>query len=318
MKFTVAALYHFTRINEPAAKRYPLLSLCRSEGVRGTVLLATEGINGTISGTTEGIASVIEHVKGWPEVESLEVKYSFSNENSFKRLKVKIKNEIVTMRKPEINARLDAGKYIEPTEWNDLIKRDDVIVVDTRNTFEFNIGRFSNAIEPGTDSFHEFPNWADKLANDPDKPSTVAMYCTGGIRCEKATAYMKQVGFDEVYHLKGGILKYLEVVPEDESLWEGECFVFDGRVSLEHGLKEGNYELCYGCQFPVSQSDRKSPLFEQGVTCPRCHDSLPDTDKIRYRERQRQIVMALSRNEQHIGDDANSAIHARKTKRYSQ
>ncbi len=318
MKFTVAALYHFTRINDPAAKRYPLLSLCRSEGVRGTVLLATEGINGTISGTTEGIASVIEHVKGWPEVESLEVKYSFSNENSFKRLKVKIKNEIVTMRKPEINARLDAGKYIEPTEWNDLIKRDDVIVVDTRNTFEFNIGRFSNAIEPGTDSFHEFPNWADKLANDPDKPSTVAMYCTGGIRCEKATAYMKQVGFDEVYHLKGGILKYLEVVPEDESLWEGECFVFDGRVSLEHGLKEGNYELCYGCQFPVSQSDRKSPLFEQGVTCPRCHDSLPDTDKIRYRERQRQIVMALSRNEQHIGDDANSAIHARKTKRYSQ
>ena len=318
MKFTVAALYHFTRINDPVAKRYPLLSLCRSEGVRGTVLLAKEGINGTISGTTEGIASVIEHVKGWPEVESLEVKYSFSDENSFKRLKVKIKNEIVTMRKPEINARLDAGKYIEPTEWNDLIKRDDVIVVDTRNTFEFNIGRFSNAIEPGTDSFHEFPNWADKLANDPDKPSTVAMYCTGGIRCEKATAYMKQVGFDEVYHLKGGILKYLEVVPEDESLWEGECFVFDGRVSLEHGLKEGNYELCYGCQFPVSQSDRKSPLFEQGVTCPRCHDSLPDTDKIRYRERQRQIVMALSRDEQHIGDDANSAIHARKTKRYSQ
>jgi len=318
MKFTVAALYHFTRINDPVAKRYPLLSLCRSEGVRGTVLLAKEGINGTISGTTEGIASVIEHVKGWPEVESLEVKYSFSDENSFKRLKVKIKNEIVTMRKPEINARLDAGKYIEPTEWNDLIKRDDVIVVDTRNTFEFNIGRFSNAIEPGTDSFHEFPNWADKLANDPDKPSTVAMYCTGGIRCEKATAYMKQVGFDEVYHLKGGILKYLEVVPEDESLWEGECFVFDGRVSLEHGLKEGNYELCYGCQFPVSQSDRKSPLFEQGVSCPRCHDSLPDTDKIRYRERQRQIVMALSRDEQHIGDDANSAIHARKTKRYSQ
>jgi len=318
MKFTVAALYHFTRISDPVAKRYPLLSLCRSEGVRGTVLLAKEGINGTISGTTEGIASVIEHVKGWPEVESLEVKYSFSDENSFKRLKVKIKNEIVTMRKPEINARLDAGKYIEPTEWNDLIKRDDVIVVDTRNTFEFNIGRFSNAIEPGTDSFHEFPNWADKLANDPDKPSTVAMYCTGGIRCEKATAYMKQVGFDEVYHLKGGILKYLEVVPEDESLWEGECFVFDGRVSLEHGLKEGNYELCYGCQFPVSQSDRKSPLFEQGVSCPRCHDSLPDTDKIRYRERQRQIVMALSRDEQHIGDDANSAIHARKTKRYSQ
>ena len=314
MKFTVAALYHFTRISDPVAKRYPLLSLCRSEGVRGTVLLAKEGINGTISGTTEGIASVIEHVKGWPEVESLEVKYSFSDENSFKRLKVKIKNEIVTMRKPEINARLDAGKYIEPTEWNDLIKRDDVIVVDTRNTFEFNIGRFSNAIEPGTDSFHEFPNWADKLANDPDKPSTVAMYCTGGIRCEKATAYMKQVGFDEVYHLKGGILKYLEVVPEDESLWEGECFVFDGRVSLKHGLKEGNYELCYGCQFPISPSDRSSPLFEQGVSCPRCHDSLPDADRARYRERQRQIVMALSRNEQHIGDGANSAIHARKTK----
>tara|TARA_B100000809_G_scaffold186047_1_gene184221 strand:- start:404 stop:1351 length:948 start_codon:yes stop_codon:yes gene_type:complete len=315
MRFTVAALYYFTRIKDPVAKRYPLLSLCRSQEVRGTVLLATEGINGTIAGTPEGIASVIDHVNGWPEVESLEVKYSFSDENSFKRLKVKIKNEIVAMRKPEINTRLDAGKYVEPAEWNDLIAREDVMLVDTRNNFEFKIGRFSNAIEPGTDSFHEFPDWADKLASRPDRPSAVAMYCTGGIRCEKATAYMKQVGFDEVYHLKGGILKYLEDVPEDESLWEGECFVFDGRVSLKHGLKEGNYELCYGCQFPISPSDRRSPLFEQGVSCPRCHDSLPDADRARYRERQRQIVMALSRDEQHIGDDANSAIHARKTKR---
>ncbi len=315
MRFTVAALYHFTRIKDPVAKRYPLLSLCRSQGVRGTVLLATEGINGTIAGTPEGIAVVIDQVEAWPEVESIEVKYSFSHENSFKRLKVKIKNEIVTMRKPEINTRLDAGKYVEPTEWNDLIAREDVMLVDTRNNFEFKIGRFSNAIEPGTDSFHEFPDWADKLASRPDRPSAIAMYCTGGIRCEKATAYMKQVGFDEVYHLKGGILKYLEDVPEDESLWEGECFVFDGRVSLKHGLKEGNYELCYGCQFPISPSDRSSPLFERGVSCPRCHDSLPDADRARYRERQRQIVMALSRDEQHIGDDANSAIHARKTKR---
>ena len=314
MKFTVAALYYFTRIKDPVAKRYPLLSLCRSQGVRGTVLLATEGINGTIAGTPEGIASVIDHLEGWPEVDNLEVKYSFSNENSFKRLKVKIKNEIVTIRKPEINTPLDVGKYVQPAEWNDLIAREDVLLVDTRNNFEFKIGRFSNAIEPGTDSFHEFPDWADKLASRPDKPSAVAMYCTGGIRCEKATAYMKQVGFDEVYHLKGGILKYLEDVPEDESLWEGECFVFDGRVSLKHGLKEGNYELCYGCQFPISPSDRSSPLFEQGVSCPRCHDSLPDADRARYRERQRQIVMALSRDEQHIGDDANSAIHARKTK----
>jgi UPF0176 protein len=315
MRFTVAALYHFTRIKDPVAKRYPLLSLCRSLGIRGTVLLATEGVNGTLAGTSEGIASVIDHVKGWPEVESLEVKYSFSDENSFKRLKVKIKNEIVAMRKPEINTRLNAGKYVQPAEWNDLITREDVLLVDTRNNFEFKIGRFSNAIEPGTDSFHEFPDWADELAARSDRPSAVAMYCTGGIRCEKATAYMKQVGFDEVYHLKGGILKYLEVVPEDESLWEGECFVFDGRVSLKHGLKEGNYELCYGCQFPISPSDRKSPLFEQGVSCPRCHDSLPDADRARYRERQRQIAIALSRDEQHIGDDANSAIHARQTKR---
>ncbi len=315
MRFTVAALYHFTRIKDPVAKRYPLLSLCRSLEIRGTVLLATEGVNGTLAGTPEGIASVIDHVKGWPEVESLEVKYSFSDENSFKRLKVKIKNEIVAMRKPEINTRLNAGKYVQPAEWNDLITREDVLLVDTRNNFEFKIGRFSNAIEPGTDSFHEFPDWADELASRPDRPSAVAMYCTGGLRCEKATAYMKQVGFDEVYHLKGGILKDLEDVPEDESLWEGECFVFDGRVSLKHGLKEGNYELCYGCQFPISPSDRKSPLFEQGVSCPRCHDSLPDADRARYRERQRQIAIALSRDEQHIGDDANSAIHARQTKR---
>lgn len=310
MSLTVAALYHFTKIEDPEQRKRPLLALCRAEGIRGTILLAGEGINGTIAGPDEGIARILEHVRGWPEIGELEVKFSQSTGQAFNRMKVKIKDEIVNMGKPNIDTHSNAGVYVDPEDWNDLIKRDDVLLIDTRNSFEVGLGHFSNAVDPGTGAFNEFPEWADKLATTQDKPSAVAMYCTGGIRCEKATAYMRQIGFDEVYHLKGGILKYLELVPQEESLWEGECFVFDERVSLKHGLAEGEHVLCYGCQHPISPTDRKSPLFELGVSCPRCRDSLSDANKERYRERQRQITLAQARGEQHLRDDASAATES--------
>ncbi len=304
MSYTVAAFYRFASIQDPASKREPLLALCRTGGIRGTVILAVEGVNGTVAGEAKAIEDVINHIRRWPEINELDVKYSHSSTRSFNRMKVKIKSEIVTMGKPAIDPTEQVGKYVDPEDWNALISRDDVLVVDTRNSFEVGVGRFANAVNPETASFHEFPAWADRLASAPDKPSAVAMYCTGGIRCEKATAYMKMIGFDEVFHLKGGILKYLEKVPVEQSLWEGECFVFDDRVSVKHGLVEGDYILCYGCQNPVSAKDRESPLFEEGVSCPECHDELSDQDRKRYRERQRQVTLAAERGEHHMRDDA--------------
>ncbi len=312
MSFTVAALYHFTRIENPEERKEPLLELCRSEEIRGTLILAREGINGTIAGSAEGIDAVLMHLQSWPGVGDIDVKYSYTAHQSFNRMKVKVRSEIVTMGKPDIDPLKDAGTYIDPKDWNDLISREDVLLVDTRNQFEFGIGRFRNAVDPGTTAFNEFPGWADQLATAQEKPKSVAMYCTGGIRCEKATAYMREIGFTDVFHLKGGILKYLEEVPEEESLWEGECFVFDERVALKHGLTEGEYALCYGCQNPVSPDDRKSPLFEEGVSCVRCHDSLSDFDRERYRERQRQITLALTRGQQHLRDDATAKAKAQK------
>ena len=312
MSFTVAALYHFTRIEDPESRKEALLDICRSEEIRGTLILAREGINGTIAGSAEGIDAVLMHLRSWPEVGELEVKFSHAAHQAFNRMKVKIRPEIVTMGKPDIDPLKDVGTYIDPKDWNSLISRDDVLLVDTRNMFEYGVGRFRNAVDPGTTTFNEFPEWADQLASAPEKPKAVAMYCTGGIRCEKATAYMLQIGFDEVFHLRGGILKYLEEVPEEESLWEGECFVFDERVALKHGLVEGEYTLCYGCQNPVSPDDRKSPLFEEGVSCARCHDSLSEYDRTRYRERQNQITLALKRGQRHIRDDATE--HARSSR----
>ena len=302
--YTVASLYHFTRLTNLKEKRRELRSLCLSLDILGTVLLADEGINGTISGRGEAIACVLNSLSEWPEIDDLEIKYSESADQSFKRLKVKIKKEIVTMGKPDVDVARDAGQYVKPSDWNALISRDDVLVVDTRNTYEFGIGHFSNAIEPETENFVDFPTWADHLSQESERPKTVAMYCTGGIRCEKATAYMRELGFDEVYHLQGGILRYLEEVPEDESLWEGECFVFDGRVSLKHNLIEGTYELCYACQQPISTKESGSPLFERGVSCPKCVDQVSEEKKQRFRERHRQVLLSIERGEQHIGDTA--------------
>ncbi|MEE2874997.1 MAG: rhodanese-related sulfurtransferase [Chloroflexota bacterium] len=302
--YTVASLYHFTRLTNLREKQEQLRSLCKSLDILGTLLLAEEGLNGTISGQREAIASVLDQLCVWPEIGDLQVKYSESADQSFKRLKVKIKKEIVTMGKPEVDVVRDAGQYVKPSDWNALISRDDVLVVDTRNTYEFGIGHFPNAIEPETESFVDFPAWADQLSQERERPTAVAMYCTGGIRCEKATAYMRELGFDEVYHLQGGILKYLEEVPEEESLWEGECFVFDGRVSLKHNLIEGTYELCYACQQPISTKESSSPLFERGVSCPKCVDRVSEEKKQRFRERHRQVLLSTRRGEQHIGDKA--------------
>ncbi|MBT3996525.1 MAG: rhodanese-related sulfurtransferase [Chloroflexi bacterium] len=316
--FTVAALYHFAKIEDPEQKQTPLLNLCRAEGITGTLILAEEGINGTIDGPQKGIDAILAHLHSWPGVDAIEVKYSYSDTQNFSRMKVKIKDEIVTMGKPYIDSNDNAGTYVDPAEWNEIISRDDVLVIDTRNSFEFGVGRFKNAVDPVTQTFREFPDWADQLASAPEKPKALAMYCTGGIRCEKATVYMKDIGFEEVYHLKGGILKYLEEMPEEESLWEDECFVFDHRVSLKHGLVEGDYMLCYGCQNPISPADRESPMYEPGVSCPHCDDSLSNEDRARFRERQLQIRLSKERGESHLKDNASTRPYNKRRKKKKQ
>ena len=302
----VAALYHFTKLTNLDEKQVALEQICKSNSILGTLLLADEGINGTIAGNKNGIKNVVNYISEWPEISELELKYSFSSHQNFNRLKVRIKDEIVTMGKGDINVKEHSGTYVDPKDWNELIARDDVILIDARNEYEVAMGQFEGAIDPKTDTFRQFPSWADQLNQQPDSPKKVAMYCTGGIRCEKASSYMKTLGFDEVFHLKGGILKYLEVVPEEESLWEGECFVFDDRVSLVHGLEEGEYSLCYGCQDPVSPKDRESEFYEAGVSCASCHNTLSEQKKINLREREKQFRLAQERGQYHLGDKSNS------------
>ena len=304
-KLVVAALYQFTEIYDLPQKQSDLLSICRSRNVRGTLILATEGINGTISGRGHHIKTVIQHIIDWPEIADLDVKYSSSTDQNFNRVKVKIKKEIVTMGVSRVNAKKDAGKHVEAKDWNKLISREDIALIDVRNKFEIEVGRFKGSIGPNTDSFSDFPDWVTQHSTELAGKPAIAMYCTGGIRCEKASAYMKSMGFGEIYHLKGGILKYLEEIAAPESLWEGECFVFDDRVSLTHGLEEGAYTLCYGCQDPLTEQDRESQFFEEGVTCPKCYNVLSDSKKARSRERQKQISIARSRGTNHLGSKAN-------------
>ena len=309
---TVAALYKFAHINGLMKKRSALLSLCRSRGILGTFLLAKEGINGTICGSKHDVTFVLDHIRSWREIKDLEVKFSTSKAQNFNRMKVKIKKEIVTMGKPAIDVVSNSGIYVESNDWNNLITKDNVILIDTRNSYEVSMGKFNNAVNPATDSFKGFPDWADGFLSNTDKNKKIAMYCTGGIRCEKATAYIKGLGFDEVYHLKGGVLKYLENVTEENCLWEGECFVFDERGSLTHGLIEGEHTLCYSCQQPISIEDCQSPLYERGVSCANCYEDRSDEKKKKFRERQRQIDIAKSRGKTHLGD---GAMNDRRTKR---
>ncbi|MDB4085487.1 rhodanese-related sulfurtransferase [Amylibacter sp.] len=299
-KVIVAALYHFTKFSDYKKLQDPLRKICNSEGIKGSLLIAYEGINGTISGSRSGIDAVLKHIRSMPGCSNLEHKESFASEIPFKRMKVKLKKEIVTMGQPHIDPTLNVGNYIEPSDWNNLISQDDVILIDTRNDYEVAIGSFDGAIDPETKSFGEFPEWwEENRSKYQDK--RVAMFCTGGIRCEKSTNFLLNEGVKDVYHLKGGILKYLEEVPEKNSKWNGECFVFDSRVSVKHGLEEGIYNLCYACRMPLAPDDFKKEEFEKGVSCHLCIDSNDDERKERFRERQYQVELADKRGKHHIG-----------------
>lgn len=300
----VAALYRFARFSDCAALRAPIEALCRQHGVHGTLLLAPEGINGTIAGPAEGIDAVVAHLRTLPDCAELDVKYAEAATMPFLRLKVRIKREIVTMGEPDIDPRHSVGTYVDPHEWNALIADPATVVIDTRNDYEVAIGTFAGAIDPRTASFRDFPAWfrahREALLGT-GQPPRVAMFCTGGIRCEKSTAFLRAEGIDTVYHLKGGILKYLETVDEADSLWQGECFVFDERVAVGHGLAPGTHSLCRACRRPLDAAAAASPLFEAGVSCPACHGERTDAQRASARERWRQEQLAHARGERHVG-----------------
>ncbi len=300
--FTVAALYHFTRFASPASLQEPLKQLCTEQKITGTLLLANEGINGTIAGPKAGIEAVLAHIRALPGCDDLEVKFSTASERPFARMKVRLKKEIVTMGQPDVDPKARVGNYVDPQDWNELILSPDVAVIDTRNDYEVAIGTFEGAVDPETASFREFPAWWE-ANKDRFHNKKIAMFCTGGIRCEKSTNYLLGQGVPEVYHLKGGILKYLEEVPEENSTWNGECFVFDGRVSVGLGLKEGPHELCHACRRPILPEDRNRAEFEEGVSCHQCISETSDEDKERFRERQKQIALAKARGERHMHAD---------------
>ena len=309
--FTVCALYKFVRLENFERLKTPLVELMVAEDVRGTLLLAREGINGTISGKEESINRVLAHLNSDDRLNPVDCKLSLHDQQPFLRSKVKLKKEIVTMGCENIDPTQSAGTYVLPKHWNDLISDPDVLLIDTRNDYECEIGTFKNAVNPNTESFREFPAYANKNLN-PEKHKKVAMFCTGGIRCEKSTAYLKEQGFDEVYHLKGGILKYLEDIPEEESLWQGECFVFDERVAVNHQLEKGRYDQCHACRYPITKEDQQHPKFQKGVSCHRCYDSLSDQQKQRFAEREKQIQLARHRGEEHLGNDAVKATNERR------
>ncbi|WP_390594743.1 rhodanese-related sulfurtransferase [Simiduia litorea] len=300
MSVVVCALYKFVSLPDFKARREPLYDEMERLGVKGTLLLAAEGINGTVAGTRESIDGLLSYLMAQSPFATLDYKESFEQEMPFYRTKVKLKKEIVTMGIEGIDPLRVVGSYVEPEAWNALISDPEVTLVDTRNYYEYQVGSFKGALDPNTESFRDFPEYV-KSHLDPAKNKKVAMFCTGGIRCEKSTALLKEQGFEEVYHLKGGILNYLEKVPAEESLWQGECYVFDNRVTVNHALEKGTYDLCHGCRHPITEADKLSPLFEQGISCARCHDLLTPEQRLRFEERQRQIDLAKLRNEVHIG-----------------
>ena len=313
----VCALYKFAVLDDIQSLRHPLVNLMQNQGVRGTLLLAHEGINGTIAGSREGVDAVKAWLNADARFEGIDYKESFVDIQPFKRTKVKLKKEIVTMGVDGIDPKRIAGTYVDPKQWNDLISDPEVLLVDTRNQYEVEIGTFANAKNPATDTFREFPDYV-KQNLDPSRHKKVAMFCTGGIRCEKSTAYLKEQGFEEVYHLKGGILKYLEEVPEQESLWRGECFVFDDRVTVNQRLERGEYDQCHACRRPITEADKQRPEYEQGVSCHQCIDSLTEEQKARFAERERQIRLAEQRGEVHVGGDAARLIEERKAQKRAQ
>lgn len=302
--FLVAALYKFVHLPDFADKRAPLLAFCESQDVCGTLLLAEEGINGTIAGPETGIRAVLDYLRSDARLADLEHKESWAQAQPFYRMKVKLKREIVTMGVPNVHAQTMAGQYVAPQDWNALIDDPDVVVVDTRNDYEVAIGTFARAVNPKTTSFSEFPAWVQAQSEAGgvlQGKSRVAMFCTGGIRCEKSTAYLRSQGFDQVYHLQGGILKYLETMPESDTRWEGQCFVFDERVSVGHGLAQGEYVLCRACRLPLSLQDRQSPLYQEGISCAHCHGTHTPEQMARFTERQKQVELARARRKRHVG-----------------
>lgn len=290
MTLVVATFYKFVKLPDFAEKRTPLLSCCETEGVRGTILLAAEGINGTIAGTRQGIDAVLSALRSDPRLADLEHKESIANEMPFDRMKVRLKREIVTLGHPDVDPTEQVGTYVDPKDWNALISDPEVTVIDTRNAYEVKIGTFEGAHNPDTRSFRQFPAYVQTQL-DPQTHKKVAMFCTGGIRCEKASAFMLAQGFQEVYHLKGGILKYLEEVPAEASLWRGECFVFDQRVAVQQGLAPGTHEMCAGCGHPLSEADKASPHYQPGICCPHCHDRLTPEKRSRQEMKQRQNLI---------------------------
>jgi len=304
---TICALYKFTRLDDFEEIQGPLKLFLDSLNIRGTLLLAREGVNGTIAGDNDSIMKSLDYLQKDKRLVGLEYKFSYSDKPPFKRLKVKLKKEIVTLGVSNIDPTFSSGTYVKPADWNQLINDPDVILIDTRNNYEFEIGSFKGSINPNTETFREFPAYTkNNLEKYRDKK--IAMFCTGGIRCEKSTAYLKSKGFENVFHLQGGILKYLEEVKENESLWEGECFVFDDRVAVKHNLELGKYDQCHACRFPITEEDKEHPHYEKGTSCPRCYGTKNLSQVNRYREREKQVQLAKSRGESHIGDDASKVI----------
>jgi UPF0176 protein len=298
--FVVAALYKFAALPDYEQLQGPLFNLCQENNIQGTLLLAEEGINGTVAGSREAIDALLAFLRADPRFNDLQHKESYNEKQPFYRMKVRLKKEIVTLGAPGLNPRETVGTYVKPEDWDDLINEPDTLLIDTRNDYEVEVGTFKGAVNPETKTFREFKKFVEEKL-DPVRDKKVAMFCTGGIRCEKSTSYLLSKGFEEVYHLEGGILKYLEEVPKEKSSWEGECFVFDQRVTVNHDLEKGSYDQCYACRYPITEEDKKSPLYAEGVSCPRCHDSLSEEQKKRFMDRQKQINLAKARNEMHIG-----------------
>ncbi|HSH72945.1 MAG TPA: rhodanese-related sulfurtransferase [Methylophilaceae bacterium] len=298
--FIVAALYKFAKLPDYQALQPGLLDFCVKHGLKGTLLLAEEGINGTVAGSRADIDALMAYLKLDSRLVTIEHKESFADEMPFYRMKVRLKKEIVTMGVPGINPNEKVGTYVAPENWNALISDPDVVLIDTRNAYEYDIGTFKGAIDPHTTTFREFPEYVAKNL-DPAKHKKVAMFCTGGIRCEKASAFMMEQGFEEVYHLQGGILKYLENVPKEESMWEGECFVFDQRVAVRHGLELGDYDQCHACRHPLSPEEMQSSQYVAGISCRHCYNKLSEEKRASVTERQKQITLAKQRGDAHIG-----------------
>jgi len=307
----VVALYHFVTLDNYTELRKPLLEFLQDKNIKGTLLLAREGVNGTVAGSQQAVDALIAWFNGDTRFDGLSYKLSYVDEMPFLRSRVKLKKEIVTMGVEGIDPRHTVGTYVKPKDWNALISDPEVVLIDTRNDYEVEIGTFKGAINPHTATFREFPAYI-KENFSPEKHKKVAMYCTGGIRCEKSTAFLKENGFDEVYHLEGGILKYLEEVPEQDSLWQGECFVFDNRVSVNHALEKGKYDQCHACRLPITEAEKSDARYVSGVSCPKCFDKLTDAQRARFAEREKQMQLAKERGESHIGGGVKETILRRK------